>query len=424
MLKRILVFPCGSEIGLEIHRALCFAKEVDLFGGSSVDDHGRYAFANYIGGLPFTNDENFIEKLNAVIRDYRIDYIFPAHDDTLLRLSKEAMLGNLGCGLLSSSFDVCRICRSKALTMKAFEDILPTPRVYASIDEIDKYPVFLKPDVGQGSKGTAIAKSRQECEYHLSRNANLLILEYLGGPEFTVDCFTDRNGSLVFAGARERLRISNGISVNTRPVGDSEFTEYAGIINKALDFNGVWFYQVKRNSKNELALMEIAPRIAGAMGMHRAMGVNFALMSLYNAEGYDVAPLVNHVEIEHDSALESRSYMKLRYGHVYIDLDDCLILRDQVNSDAVKFIYQCLNRGVGVHLVTRHRDSIDETLRRHRLSGLFDSILHIKDNSPKSSAIVHRDSIFIDDSFSERQEVRASLGIPVFAPDSIPSLMN
>ncbi len=41
---KLLVFPCGSEIGLEVARAFVGIKGVELVGASSVDDHGRYVY--------------------------------------------------------------------------------------------------------------------------------------------------------------------------------------------------------------------------------------------------------------------------------------------------------------------------------------------------------------------------------------------
>jgi hypothetical protein len=38
MKKNVLVFPCGSEIGLEIHKSLSYSTHFTLVGGSSVDD--------------------------------------------------------------------------------------------------------------------------------------------------------------------------------------------------------------------------------------------------------------------------------------------------------------------------------------------------------------------------------------------------
>jgi len=44
MKTRILVFPCGSEIGLEIHNSLRFSTHIELFGGSTIANHGKYVY--------------------------------------------------------------------------------------------------------------------------------------------------------------------------------------------------------------------------------------------------------------------------------------------------------------------------------------------------------------------------------------------
>lgn len=54
---KILVFSCGSEIGLELHRALKWDKHIELFGASSAkSNHGRYVYKNYIEELPIIDD--------------------------------------------------------------------------------------------------------------------------------------------------------------------------------------------------------------------------------------------------------------------------------------------------------------------------------------------------------------------------------
>jgi len=60
MKKNVLVFPCGSEIGLEIYRSLSKSIHFNIIGASSIDDHGKFIFQNYIGDAPFVEDANFI----------------------------------------------------------------------------------------------------------------------------------------------------------------------------------------------------------------------------------------------------------------------------------------------------------------------------------------------------------------------------
>jgi hypothetical protein len=195
-------------------------------------------------------------------------------------------------------------------------------------------------------------------------------------------------------------------------------------INERLDFQGMWFFQLKRAKTGELALMEIAPRLAGTMGMYRNLGVNFALMNIYEVQGHKVSAMPNTFDIEMDRSLFSRFKTNIYYKHVYIDFDDCVLIKNKINLAILTFLFQCINEGIRIHLITRHAGDIDDKLSKFRIDGLFDSVIHLKNEEKKSQYIKHEKSIFIDDSFSERSEVLSSLNIPVFAPDAIESLIN
>ncbi len=149
MNKNILVFPCGSEIGLEINNALKYEKDITLFGASSVNDHGRMIYKNHIK-LPYFKDDKFENELNNTIKKYNIDFIFPAHDDLVLEFSK--MAKKLDAQVITSEYATCDICRSKKKTYTFFKNKDFVPHMYNTIEEVKEYPVFLKPDIGQGSK--------------------------------------------------------------------------------------------------------------------------------------------------------------------------------------------------------------------------------------------------------------------------------
>lgn len=423
MKSRVLVFPCGSEIGLEIHQALKWSTHIELFGASSSkSNHGKYVYKNYIEGIPYVNASDFINQLNAIIDTYKIDFVFPAHDSVALNLSLNE--NNLRCKIIGSSADTCIICRSKNKTYRHFKNVLNIPFLFSTIQEINKFPIFLKLDVSQGSKGTYIAGSKEEAEFYSQKDASLLLLEYLPGREYTVDCFTDRNRRLRFIGPRERVRISNGISVNTCRVTDTQFRHFAEIINNTLVFRGAWFFQVKERENGELVLLEIAPRIAGAMGYYRNLGINFPLLSVFDRMGIEVELLQNDYRLEMDRALTNRFKTDLVYQHVYIDLDDTIITSNIVNPWIIAYLYQCLNKKIKIHLITRTTGTIDTILKKYRLSPIFDSIIKLYDGEKKSDYIKERTSIFIDDSFRERNAVSTILGIPTFDTSSIESLLD
>lgn len=98
--KNVLVFPAGTEIGMEIHSALKYSRFVRLFGGTSVPCHAEMLFENCIDGFPFIDDEGFIDYLNAVIDEYNIDYVYPAHDSALLTLTRER--ASIHCAVVTS----------------------------------------------------------------------------------------------------------------------------------------------------------------------------------------------------------------------------------------------------------------------------------------------------------------------------------
>jgi hypothetical protein len=426
MKKNVLVFPCGSEIGLEIHKSLNLSTHFELYGVSSIDDHGMFVYKNYIGGLPYVDAPDFVDKLNQVVAEKRIDFIIPTHDSVVLMLAQAAADGRLNCTVVTSPVNTCEIARFKSKTYEFLGAAVATPKVYGSREDVieSDLPIFLKPDVGQGSKGTHLVKSLPELDFYLSGNTSLIILEYLPGAEYTVECFTNKDGQLLFCEGRQRNRVLNGISVNTETIKDGRFAEIGGKINQALEFRGAWFFQLKEREDGELVLMEIAPRIAGTMSLVRSKGVNLVLLSLFDAMGYDVEVFENSYSIVVDRALGETYKHDIKYRHVYLDFDDLVIFEGKVNPAVMAFVYQCMNKDVKVHLLTRHRQDLEASLNKYKLNGIFDELIWIQDHEEKFDYIKENDAIFIDDSFAERKKVHKKLGIPVFDAHMIESLME
>jgi hypothetical protein len=425
MRKKVLVFPCGSEIGLEILQSLKYSTHCELIGGSTVDDHGQFAYRNYVGGLPHVDDDAFVPAINRLIRDQGIQFIFPAHDSAVVKLAQAKQTGNLDCDVITSPSRTCEIARSKLKTYQRLASVVPTPQVLdlEALSDRD-FPIFMKPQVGQGSKGSLLVQSVVEAKSASRLDSSLLALEYLPGPEYTIDCFTDRKGRLLFSEGRERQRIMNGISVRAVRRFDDRFRSIAGAINEALDFRGVWFFQVKERTNGDLVLMEFAPRVAGTMGLTRCRGVNLPLLSLFDALELDVSVFENPGDVVIDRALGNLYQHSLHYEHVYLDFDDLVVFEGQVNPAVIAFVYQCLNRGVQLHLLSRHSADLNVSLREYKLDHLFVDAVRIGRDDQKHTFITERSAIFIDDSFAERQAVHDALGIPVFDAHMIESLMD
>lgn len=412
----VLIFPGGTEIGLEIFKSLYYCKNIELYSvGQNISNHAPYVFSKHFI-IPSVHDLHWITSLNKIITDYGIHYIFPAHDDVIVALAKNQH--QIKAKIVSSPLRTCLITRSKSETYQFFKNIIPVPELYDDPNSIDRYPVFLKPDKGQGSQHTYKVHNKEYLLELLKEDRNYIITEYLPGEEYTVDCFSDREKGILFCSGRQRIRTRNGISMNSRLLDNKSnhlFFEYATIIAKNLDLHGAWFFQLKKDCNGVYKLLEVAPRIPGTMALQRVRGINLPLLSLYEQERILIEVLVNNqVEVEIDRALVNRYKHEINYDTVYVDLDDTLIVNNKINTNLIKFLYQCINRKKHIVLITKHIYDVEDTLKKYRIDGVFDEVIHLNALDNKANFIIDKNSIFIDDSFSERQSVSQQKGILTF----------
>ena len=426
MKYNVLVFPAGTEIAFEIRQALKDSKFIKLFGATSVPCHADFVFEKCFG-VPPIDDPNCIYSLNSITDDYGIDFIYPAHDDVLLHLTFHQK--ELKARVVTSPKPTVMICRDKKKTYRTLEGRDYIPKTWMNVTDIpdSEYPVFVKPAVGQGSKDAVLVQDRKHLYEIVSDQRDYAICEYLPGKEYTVDCFTDRHGKLRYIGQRTRERIRSGIAVRSqfvRPTDEAVLT-IAEDLNKFFSINGAWFFQLKEDRKGKLKLLEIAPRIAGTMGLSRNIGVNLPLLTMYNMWDMDTDIVTNADNILLlDRAFISRFKSNIEYDTVYVDFDDTLIQDGEVNPYLIAFLYQSHDKGKRLVLLTKHSGNIFDRLGSHSIdASLFDSIISLKKNTDKADFISGK-SIFIDDSFSERKRVHEKCSIPVFDLDAVESLFD
>ncbi len=423
---KIMVFPCGSEIGLELHRSLKDIRFIELYGASSVEDHGAWVYRNYIGDIPYITDPTFVDVLNRYIDEHEIDFIFPALDSVVLALSK--CRDQLHAKLLTCPDETVELCRSKSKTYArlAGSDFLPA--IYASPEEIPAYPVIIKPTESQGSQGFMILQNEEQLRYELSvRKDEQVVCEYLPGEEYTIDCFPDRHGKLRYASCRNRNRTRNGISVNSALMQpDARVREIAEEINTKMTFRGVWFFQLKRNAAGEYKLLECATRVAGTMCVERAAGVNLALLTVFDALDYDVDIPEQLSGVVVDRALHNLFRLDIDYREVYMDFDDTLIVHGKVNFTVLRFIYQCVERKIPVILLPRHDTDVVLDLKAYRIDpALFDKIVCLPRSERKIDHVSPApNALFVDDSFAERKSMQDAYGVWALGVDAVEALLD
>lgn len=418
---RILVTPSGTEIGHEIWRSLHRIKDVHLIGANSTYDASAICFDQFVDNVPFANNPGYAAAIVQIVNELDIDFVIPAHDDATVALS--AVQSELSAKLVCSPSETVKIARSKLKTYEALRDKVRVPEVYDRT-RVRKFPVIVKPDIGQGSKGVKLCQSREELDSFLAPGS--FACEYLPGAEYTVDCVSDADGNILFVGPRERKSVRNGIATSTEPMHEKEeFHDFAVRIAERVKFIGAWFFQVKRTYSGDLCLLEIAVRIAGSMALNRMLGVNFSELSLAIHNGLNTKCIEQTLDIRMERSLSVQFDVRISIEEVYIDFDDCVFMnRSSLNTDAIAFIARCRNEDRKVVLISRHAGDLGKCLADLGIGGLIDEIIHITDDQPKSSFIKSRAAIFIDDSFRERLDVSEKCGIPVFGVDALAALAS
>lgn len=414
-MKNILIFPCGADNAIELYDSLRFSTHFDVYGATSQDDRSDLIYpSDRLLRLPFIYDESFVRELNACIAKNNIDMIFATHDTVLLELvRKRPEINAIVIGCDEYTAELCRY-KDRLYEFLAVEDFIPewaeaVPVPFAP-------PYFEKPVDGQGGQNC-----RRLDKHPSSVPSGHIICEYLPGSEYTVDCFTDRHGELLFASPRTRDIVKMGIAFKSRRAYSPKSRRMAEALNERLKFRGLWFFQVKEDGKGDPKLLEISSRISTTMGLFRMQGVNLPLMTAYDALDHDVHVLGQDFLIESERVLRAIYRTDLRYSRIYVDYDDTLVIRGRVNEELIRFLYQSLNDGKELILLTRHEGDMEAELDARRIcGGMFTEIIHLPPGGDKM-AFLKPDSIYIDNMFHDREKA-AAMGVPVFDVDAVPCL--
>lgn len=420
---RVLVFPAEAENAFELFQALRYSTRFEIWGASSRPGYGSWLFPRYRDDLPNIDEQNFLAEFNRFVEDNRIALVFATHDQVAMFLAEQGSA--LKASLVGSGAECARLCRDKRLLYASLADEAFCPRTYAHPHAVEQWPVFIKPSRGQGGVGGARANDMQTLLQLWHETSEPVICEYLSGEEFTIECFSDRHGRLLFAGPRSRDVVKMGIAFESRTVPlDAETQRIADTLNARLKPRGLWFFQTKRSGTDALKLLEVSCRAAGTMGLYRQQGVNLPLLAAYDALGLDVRVLQNKFPV----ALRRRLLSSYRIDHsfhtVYVDYDDTVIVDGEVNALLMQFLYACRNRQKKLVLISRHAGDLQAHMRAFRVfPEFFDQIHHIADTERKSDYVNESDAIFIDNLFVEREEVLARTGVPVFDVDAVEGLL-
>ena len=413
----LLIVPGTTLVAKEICDSLTTTKGVELFGaGFDLEAAKGYPYSAY-EFLGVLGSANLMFGLEEIVLRHQIDFIIFAHDSWIFEYRDRETIGNAKI-IKNSSFAI-QVCSFKSSTYALFENILPTPKLFNSIEKITHFPVFLKPDRGQGSVGAKLINELSELKPFLDGksliDSDWVVSEYLPGREFTVDCFSNLSGNLLYSSPRVRTLVKSGKAIETKIIENKAILEWAQVITQKIKITGPWFFQAKEDRDGTPKLMEIGLRIAGGSGIQRLKGVNLSHLNILQLQNVNLR-IINQGNLP--SKLRESMNLDFFFNQIFVDYDDTVILNSILNVQLIEFLRESRSKGVRVTLISRHNGNLEASLRTLQINDLFDEVIHIKNNDPKSKYVkVDGNFLFIDDSFRERMDISVQFGAKALVLD-------
>ena len=127
-------------------------------------------------------------------------------------------------------------------------------------------------------------------------------------------------------------------------------------------------------------------------------------------------------DLSMDRAFVSRFQFQFDYRTLYVDFDDTLCLKGELNPDLVTLVVMARHLGKKTVLLSRNDGNCRDWLNVHGIAGLFDRIILLDRETPKRVHI-EPGGLLIDDSFAERKACREA-GVISFDADAAGALLQ
>ncbi|TVR11194.1 MAG: ATP-grasp domain-containing protein [Salinarimonadaceae bacterium] len=302
----------GGGHGEQIVKALrCVERgRYRIVGGDASQYCPQFADVDVPVIMPKANDPAYLDALLAICRKFGVQAVFHGCEPELAVLNKNrALFAEQGLLLPINAADVIETCMDKQLSGAFLESAGFVPPISTAfnrrdvVDEIEKFPVIVKPALGGGgSRDTYIAQSKNQlkllAEFLDVENETFLIQEYVGTfeQEYTVGVLHDLDGEFIGSIAIRRLInsalnmrfavrnktgrdelgewlvVSSGVSQGE--VGDfPEVRAQCEAIAGALGSRGPLNIQC-RFVDGKIKVFEINPRFSGTTSLRAMMGFN------------------------------------------------------------------------------------------------------------------------------------------------------
>ena len=285
----ILIGSCGGLVGSYLSRQ--FKKMGNIvFGMDTSFPNVTSAFLDKEIEISKASDPSFFDSLIKILNENKIDCYIPTNSKEIVEVSK---IENNIREKWNGFFIVCPYETFELLDGKKDANInlsrigIPVPRLYETLLSDDKYPIFMKPENGSGSKSSFLIADKRAHEVEINKRGTCFF-EYIEGKEYTVDCFFGLQGELISYNQRIRLKSMGGAVIVTKNDYSFDIYPYLKKISKAFVFKGcVNFQYILKN--NTPYFIDVNLRYAsGGLPLSVKSGVNVPAFLVDLTEGKQI----------------------------------------------------------------------------------------------------------------------------------------
>jgi carbamoyl-phosphate synthase large subunit len=275
---RILITGAGGAAAVSVWKSLSTEHEIFMA------DMDPLATGLYLVPperrliIPRGDSPDLVPALHRACAAWRIEALLPTVDAELMAVAADReRFEAAGVAVPISPLECLRLCRDKQLLMEAVQGQVPIPSseplTRQVADRVSAFPRFAKPRLGASSRGIAKISNREDLEKQ-PMDGSVLLQEYLPGEEYSVDTYVRRDGRVIAAVARVRMKIDSGIAIASRTVDVPEVIRAAVRTAEIIGIRGVANVQFKRAEDGVFKLLEVNPRFPGTLPLTAAAGVD------------------------------------------------------------------------------------------------------------------------------------------------------
>lgn len=311
---RILVTAAGSPGFLTLFKSLSeYQKNLEIFiCDSNSESFNLKLFKNSFQAHPADSSE-YISQILNFCNSNLIDVVIPSSDEEVRSLGRNIKkFKECGIKVLSTSSNLESIFNKKLFFERVrdhFPEIVPDfievknskefEEAYSLLSKRNE-KLCVKPAIAHGSRGfKVIQNSSLNLEDFFSKKPNpheisykellstlsqkeefpsLLLMEYMPGDEYSIDCLETSAGFLSVS--RRRDTIKEGICSSGEAIKKEDLQKYSKLLYDLfqIEYNANFQFRYDKNGRPKI--IELNPRFSGTMELCRGAGVDFAKLAL------------------------------------------------------------------------------------------------------------------------------------------------